>query len=250
MPGWNNVLQEINRKQGEGRQSVDLIRRSYLGKLHKYTKRNVIAYYSGWLSRPPQTPNLEIGDDDKNGFMTAVHKLDRSLGLDLILHTPGASPSGDSRRREGHSADYRPDEEGLASLRLSRLVWRHADIGEISRRRRENYQRWTDALAGPCGCSFGTSSAAMRPSRANSSRACSMASSSSSVFVIAVLSWHHRRRLLHSLRKCWRRRLCSTAHVALFLESRPRLGIRREQAPQDQLLIRVKHCRFHLVECQ
>jgi len=91
MPGWNSVLQEISRKQSDGRQSVDLIRRAYLGKLHKYTKRNVIAYYSGWLSRPPQTPNLEIGDDDKNGFMTAVHKLDRGLGLDLILHTPGGN---------------------------------------------------------------------------------------------------------------------------------------------------------------
>jgi hypothetical protein len=59
--------------------------------LHRYTKRNVIAYYSGWLSKPPQTPNLEIGDDDKNGFMSAVHQLDRKLGLDLILHTPGGN---------------------------------------------------------------------------------------------------------------------------------------------------------------
>ena len=28
-------------------------------------------------------------DLDKNGFMNAVHKLDRSKGLDLLLHTPG-----------------------------------------------------------------------------------------------------------------------------------------------------------------
>lgn len=91
MPGWNSVLQEINRKQADGRRSVDLVRRSYLSRLQKYTGRNVIAYYSGWLSRPPQTPNLEIGDDDKNGFMTAVHKLDRNKGLDLILHTPGGN---------------------------------------------------------------------------------------------------------------------------------------------------------------
>ena len=34
---------------------------------------------------------LEINDEDMNGFMAAVHKLDRSLGLDLILHTPGGS---------------------------------------------------------------------------------------------------------------------------------------------------------------
>lgn len=91
MPGWNKVLEEISSRQAEGRQAVDKVRRHYLSKLHKHTKRNVIAYYSGWLSRPSQFPNLEIGDDDKNAFMTAVHKLDRSLGLDLILHTPGGN---------------------------------------------------------------------------------------------------------------------------------------------------------------
>jgi len=34
-------------------------------------------------------PLVDINDEDKNGFMMAVHKLDRKLGLDLILHTPG-----------------------------------------------------------------------------------------------------------------------------------------------------------------
>lgn len=91
MPSWNTVLQQIGKKQAEGRSAVDLVRRQYLMRLHRYTGRNVIAYYSGWLSKPPQTPNLDIGDDDKNAFMSAVHKLDRSLGLDLILHTPGGN---------------------------------------------------------------------------------------------------------------------------------------------------------------
>jgi hypothetical protein len=35
--------------------------------------------------------SLSIDDDDKNGFMTVIHKLDRGKGLDLILHTPGGS---------------------------------------------------------------------------------------------------------------------------------------------------------------
>lgn len=91
MPGWNSVLQEINKKQANGLQAVDLVRRRYMERLQRYTKRNVIAYYSAWLSRPPQTPNLEIGDDDKNGLMTAVHRLDRTRGVDLILHTPGGN---------------------------------------------------------------------------------------------------------------------------------------------------------------
>jgi ClpP class serine protease len=31
----------------------------------------------------------EVNDADKNGLMTVVHQLDRSKGLDLLLHTPG-----------------------------------------------------------------------------------------------------------------------------------------------------------------
>jgi hypothetical protein len=30
-----------------------------------------------------------VDDNDKNGFMAAIHKLDRSKGLDIFLHTPG-----------------------------------------------------------------------------------------------------------------------------------------------------------------
>ncbi len=32
---------------------------------------------------------MAINDEDKNGFMMAIHKMDRTKGLDLILHTPG-----------------------------------------------------------------------------------------------------------------------------------------------------------------
>jgi membrane-bound ClpP family serine protease len=32
---------------------------------------------------------MQVNDADKNGFMTVIHGLDRSKGLDLILHTPG-----------------------------------------------------------------------------------------------------------------------------------------------------------------
>jgi hypothetical protein len=34
---------------------------------------------------------VEISDEDKGAFMMAVHGMDRQLGLDLILHTPGGS---------------------------------------------------------------------------------------------------------------------------------------------------------------
>ncbi|MBU1277026.1 MAG: S49 family peptidase [Proteobacteria bacterium] len=88
MPNWNEILEEVEDKKREGLQAVDLIRRKYLRKLHEKTGRNVIAYYSGWLSKPG-IRGTEINDEDKNGFMMAVNKLDREKGLDLILHTPG-----------------------------------------------------------------------------------------------------------------------------------------------------------------
>jgi hypothetical protein len=93
MPSWSDVLAEINgvKAQIAGASALDIVRRKYLAKLHRHTRRNVIAYYSAWLQRGPNTPNLSINDADKNALMATVHGLDRSLGLDLILHTPGGS---------------------------------------------------------------------------------------------------------------------------------------------------------------
>lgn len=84
MPDWNDILEEI-RASGS---THDVVRRKYLAKLHDVTKRNVIVYYSGWLQKP-QMAGTEVNDADKNGFMNAIHGLDRTKGLDLMLHTPG-----------------------------------------------------------------------------------------------------------------------------------------------------------------
>jgi len=86
MPNWNEVLEEIENSKRVDR--FDYIRRKYLKALFDITGRNVIAYYSGWLQKPGLN-QTSIDDDDKNGFMAVVHKLDRTKGLDLILHTPG-----------------------------------------------------------------------------------------------------------------------------------------------------------------
>lgn len=86
MPSWTEVLNELN--ECKRIDALDYVRRDYLKKLHHATGRNVIAYYSGWLQKPGRG-GTEINDNDKNGFMAAIHGLDRSLGLDLILHTPG-----------------------------------------------------------------------------------------------------------------------------------------------------------------
>ncbi|MGY5793656.1 SDH family Clp fold serine proteinase len=88
MPNWTSVLKEISVEQATATVSpFDVIRRRYLKKLHKHTGRNVIAYYSGFLTK--RAEGIEVTDEDKNGFMLCVHELDRSKGLDLILHTPG-----------------------------------------------------------------------------------------------------------------------------------------------------------------
>lgn len=88
MPNWNAVLREIHRHNSAANESFDRVRRKYLKILHKHTGRNVIAYYSGFLSKP-DIDGIQITDEDKNGFMLGSHGLNRSKGLDLILHTPG-----------------------------------------------------------------------------------------------------------------------------------------------------------------
>jgi ATP-dependent protease ClpP protease subunit len=89
MPNWNSVLKEISLLQATSTESAfDKVRRKYLKALFKHTGRNVIAYYSGFLSKP-RIEGIEITDEDKNGFMLCIHELDRTKGIDLILHTPG-----------------------------------------------------------------------------------------------------------------------------------------------------------------
>jgi ClpP class serine protease len=90
MPNWNQVLNEITSLQGAAGQAFDIVRKKYLGQLHAHSGRNVIVYYSGWLSKP-SVGGLQINDEDKNGFMMAVHGLDKTKGLDLVLHTPGGA---------------------------------------------------------------------------------------------------------------------------------------------------------------
>ncbi|MDQ8041953.1 ATP-dependent Clp protease proteolytic subunit [Cellulosimicrobium sp. XJ-DQ-B-000] len=91
MGSWDDVQGEI---QAAGTVH-DVIRRRYVAALAEYTGRNVIIYYSGWLEKEAMVrqglTGVEVNDGDKNGFMATIHGLDRSKGLDLILHTPGGN---------------------------------------------------------------------------------------------------------------------------------------------------------------
>lgn len=91
MASWDDILREI-KEEGS---THDIVRRKYLKRLSDVTGRNTIIYYSGWLQKgmllQAGVRGFEIDDSDKNGFMTTIHGLDRSKGLDLILHTPGGN---------------------------------------------------------------------------------------------------------------------------------------------------------------
>lgn len=88
MAGWDEILLEIQKTPG----NYDAVRRKYLDKLFRLTGRNIIAYYSGFLTKP-SAPNTDINDGDMSGFMNALKNMNTAKGLDLILHTPGGNPT-------------------------------------------------------------------------------------------------------------------------------------------------------------
>ena len=89
MANWTEVLQEIIDLSNDGDQhALDTVRKKYLSSISDLTDRNTIAYYSGWLQKPDSS-DTAINDKDKSGFMLTINKLDKTKGLDLLLHTPG-----------------------------------------------------------------------------------------------------------------------------------------------------------------
>lgn len=86
MAGWDEIIGKLNNSPPY----LDICRDEYLTKLSEVTGRNVIAYYSAFLTK--NEGSLDLSDLDMNGFMNALRGMDCSRGLDLILHTPGGSP--------------------------------------------------------------------------------------------------------------------------------------------------------------
>lgn len=94
MPNYQDLYKEII-KYPKPLDRVALLRKGYLTRISRIRKRNTIAYYSNWLNG--EVPYIGIDELDKHGFMCTLKGLDRSMGLDLILHTPG----GDLAAMEG-----------------------------------------------------------------------------------------------------------------------------------------------------
>lgn len=87
MPSWSDILNKVQAVSSEG-QELNKLRIQYLRDISAITGRNIITYYSCWLKQPG-APNSIVNDQDMNAFMNAIHGLDKTKGLDLILHTPG-----------------------------------------------------------------------------------------------------------------------------------------------------------------
>lgn len=87
MANWSEILDQVQTYQ-DSIGELNKIRQSFLTKINSLTGRNVISYYSGWLKNS-DAPNLCINDVDINALMNAIYKLDKTKGLDIILHTPG-----------------------------------------------------------------------------------------------------------------------------------------------------------------
>lgn len=92
MPSWSEFLdfarQNMQANPNGGIQVISQQKTFYLSRLSELTGRNTILYFSSWMHKP-SSPDISINDKDMNAFMEAVYKLDKSKGLDLILHTPG-----------------------------------------------------------------------------------------------------------------------------------------------------------------
>jgi len=85
VPNANEVQRQVDERSAD---PLGVVRKQYLGELSAHVGRNVIAYYSAFLTAP-DVREVQVMDDDKNGFMNAIHGMDAGIGLDLILHTPG-----------------------------------------------------------------------------------------------------------------------------------------------------------------
>lgn len=87
MSNWMSVFNEI---EGD-LDRLELIKEECLNEVKNNTGRELICYYSAFLTKNKE--GLEINDQDMIGIMNAVYGLDYSKGLDLILHTPGGDPA-------------------------------------------------------------------------------------------------------------------------------------------------------------
>ena len=93
MPNWADLL---NQFQGLPDDTVrgEWIVAASKSAIADVSRSNVVLYASAFLQKPQAPPQLtSVTHEDLNGFMSAIHGMDWSKPLTLILHTPGGSPN-------------------------------------------------------------------------------------------------------------------------------------------------------------
>lgn len=93
MASWNELLSEIESLRTDEEKTTYLTQKQqqYLEALSK--KRggtNVIFYASAFLQKPNSNQiALSLTNEEINGFMSVMYRMDWNKGLTLVLHTPG-----------------------------------------------------------------------------------------------------------------------------------------------------------------
>lgn len=90
MPGWSEILREINETATDAGINFDVVRDRYLARLHELTGNAVINYASGWLNGKGGV-QISVTGEDVHGFMEVCRDVPERK-LDLIVHSPGGSP--------------------------------------------------------------------------------------------------------------------------------------------------------------
>lgn len=93
MPSWTELINALE-AQPDDKSKSEWLFGNFVHSLQKISTlrddRNVLVYASAFLQKPDAPPiSLQITHEDINGFMSAIHGLDCTKGLTLVLHTPG-----------------------------------------------------------------------------------------------------------------------------------------------------------------
>lgn len=96
MPGWGEILQEVQatRNPQTGALDIDGVRRKYLERLAQLTGNSTVVYATDWLGGGGAAASVNL--QDMQGLMEVFRDLP-GPNLDLLLHSPGGSAEAADR---------------------------------------------------------------------------------------------------------------------------------------------------------
>lgn len=85
MLSWNTLFDSVQQDR-----ALEEKKKGYSKTLQDLIRRNCVVYFSCWQQQQGVPGGaFSIDDDDRNGFMNALYGLDKSKGLELVIHSPG-----------------------------------------------------------------------------------------------------------------------------------------------------------------